>query len=390
MKTSPSAFWIAALILCTSIASAQVWPYVDVDLEMSTDGVNWGAITPGLITVNASEAHFRTVLTPVGGGSLVAGEPVSEHFPTGNGTVQVSLDRSDDLTTWAAISPGAEAVDPKAFLRVETDAAMSLIPAGVFMMGSDPAEPGRDTDETQHEVTLTRSIYVQQTEVTKAQWDEVRAQGPALGYTDLSQGGELINYPSVRHPVVSVTWHNVVKWLNLLSELDGLTPCYTNGGLVIRTGLSTPDCDFDASGYRLPTEAEWEYACRAGTATAFYNGPITYTDFTPLDPNLDAIGWYGGNEGSVTHSVGEKASNLWGLYDTSGNILEWCWDWYSSYGEGAPVTDPVGELTGPGRILRGGAFLAKAFECRSAFRNYYNPAEALNFIGFRPVRTDVP
>ncbi|NDV62604.1 SUMF1/EgtB/PvdO family nonheme iron enzyme [Puniceicoccales bacterium CK1056] len=391
---------------------AQPWPNVDAAVQMSTDGTTWLPVSPGLVEVSATNVQFRTVLTPTGGGVPLISDTISESFPTGSGSVEVSLDRSNDLAAWAGIAPGTEAVDPKIFLRVETTGAMSLVSSGLFTMGSptDPAEPGRDSDEIPHEVTLTRSFYIQQTEVTKAQWDAVRAQGAALGlgYTDISVGQNGFDGTSglpvgqngfseeFMHPVTLVSWNDVVKWLNLLSELHGLDPCYTLGGETHRTGGGIPQYEFDNNGYRLPTEAEWEYACRAGTTTAFYSGPITHTGTSPLDPNLDLIGWYGGNENTSTHPIGEKQPNAWGLYDTSGNVLEWCWDFYDSYDTG-PVTDPVGPVTsGFGqRLLRGGAItngilLFNAFECRSAYRNFSAPEFGFNYAGFRPVRTVVP
>ncbi|MGC9450038.1 MAG: formylglycine-generating enzyme family protein [Oceanipulchritudo sp.] len=263
----------------------------------------------------------------------------------------------------------------------------SRIPAGTFTMGSPTSELGRYSNETQHTVTLTRAFYLQQTEVTKAQWDAVAAQGPGRGYTDLPVGRNGYNGDaSGTHPVTEVSWYDVVKWLNLKSELEGLTPCYTVSSATYKTGQSTPVCNFNATGYRLPTESEWEYACRAGTTTAFYSGPITYTGTSPLDPNLDQIGWYGGNSGINTHPVGGKQPNAWGLYDMSGNVYEWCWDWYATYP--GTVTDPTGPASGTYRVIRGGDFISYARYCRSAFRYDYYPDFRYYYLGFRPARSE--
>lgn len=134
--------------------------------------------------------------------------------------------------------------------------------------------------------------------------------------------------------------------------------------------------------YSLPTEAQWEYSARAGSTTAFANGEITesYGD----DPNLDAIGWYSYNSNNKTHPVGQKAPNAWGLYDMSGNVLEWCQDWYGDYPTSA-VPDPTGPLSGSFRVRRGGSWLYFSAYCRSAFRNGHNNEPGSNH-GFRVVR----
>jgi formylglycine-generating enzyme required for sulfatase activity len=140
----------------------------------------------------------------------------------------------------------------------------------------------------------------------------------------------------------------------------------------------------DCQGYRLPTEAEWEYAARAGTQTAFHTGGIT--DTVCNDPNLDAAGWYCGNSGDRTHRVGEKQANAWGLYDMHGNVFEWVQDWYAEYPAGAAV-DPVGPAAGVYRVTRGGPWGSNAQYARAADRNGYSPVNRGNYIGFRPARS---
>ncbi|MDP6460481.1 MAG: formylglycine-generating enzyme family protein, partial [Gemmatimonadota bacterium] len=169
--------------------------------------------------------------------------------------------------------------------------------------------------------------------------------------------------------------YDAVAYCNALSASEGLTPCYSGSG-------SGTVCDWNANGYRLPTEAEWEYACRAGTETAYYTGVNTNTECA--DPNLDMAGWYCGNASNTTHPTEEKVANASGLYDMHGNVWEWCWDWYGSYS--GQETDPAGPGSGSDRVIRGGSWYDFALGCRSANRGNYGPGYANAVIGFRPVR----
>lgn len=156
----------------------------------------------------------------------------------------------------------------------------------------------------------------------------------------------------------------------------------------MRSGSPTPFADWSADGYRLPTEAEWEYACRAETATAFHTGGITYADSSPLDSNLNLAGWYGGNSENATHPVGSKLANAFGLFDMHGNVREWCWDWYGPY-EGN-VVDPKGPNTGEIRVFRGGSWGEGASECRAANRDGFSPIPATDNYGFRVALNSTP
>ena len=167
-----------------------------------------------------------------------------------------------------------------------------------------------------------------------------------------------------------VTWNDAITFCNKLSEEIGLEPCYN---------LSTGACDFGESGFRLPTEAEWEYACRAESGLGYSLGDY--------ENALDRAGWYQRNSSENTHPVGLKTQNNWGLYDTHGNVWEWCNDWYgkAAYGSGG-TSDPTGPSSGSDKVLRGGSWIDSSKECRSAKRRNYDPGKDYSDIGFRIVR----
>ncbi|HUU28405.1 MAG TPA: SUMF1/EgtB/PvdO family nonheme iron enzyme, partial [archaeon] len=227
------------------------------------------------------------------------------------------------------------------------------IPAGTFQMGSST---GNSDEQPVHTVTLT-AFQISKYETTQAQYQEVMGTNPAYFTGDDNR------------PVEQVSWYDAVTFCNKLSESEGLEQCYN---------LSTWECDFTKDGYRLPTEAEWEYACRAGTTSNYYTGDN--------DSDLDKAGWYYGNSGSATHAVGGKQANSFGLYDMHGNVWEWCNDWYGSYGS-ASQTNPTGSSSGSYRVIRGGGWNISAGGCRSAVRDVNGPPDRVaDHLGFRVVR----
>jgi formylglycine-generating enzyme required for sulfatase activity len=277
----------------------------------------------------------------------------------------VAHDDYPTVTQPEIVAPG----DNVFAVDVEPDYLASFvhIQPGAFDMGSPPPEPGRDEElETLHTVTLTRGFYISKYEVTEVWWDEV-------------MGGSV----TAHLPKNSVTWHDAVAFCNALSLQQGLAPAYTIDG-----GSGEVTWDRDADGYRLPTEAEWEYACRAGTQTAFSSGPILHTDCDPLDPSLDQVGWYcGNNTPSGRKVVGQKRPNAWSLYDMHGNLSEWVWDGLDPF-DASPREDPVFDV-GPGenRVWRGGYWGDQAADCRAAERNGSNPGWSFFSRGFRPARS---
>ncbi|MEO2016016.1 MAG: formylglycine-generating enzyme family protein [Fuerstiella sp.] len=204
------------------------------------------------------------------------------------------------------------------------------IPAGEFQMGSPASEADRKSDETQHQVKITKPFYLGVYEVTQQQYEQVMSSKPS-------------EFKGPQNPVEKVSWNDAVEFCRKLSSL----PEEKAAGFV----------------YRLPTEAEWEYSCRAGTQTAY--------SFGDSESELGDYAWYG-KFGGTTHPVGGKKPNPWGLYDMHGNVGEWCQDWRGMYPSG-PVTDPTGASSGQSRVVRGGGWYFFAHNARSAHRHGRTP-----------------
>jgi len=212
---------------------------------------------------------------------------------------------------------------------------MVLIPAGLFMMGSPQKEKGRDDDETQRKVILTKPYYMGKYEVTQEQWEAVMGNNPSE-----IKGKKL--------PVTMVSWLDCQEFIQKLNAKTG-------------------------GGFRLPTEAEWEYACRAGTTTAYSFG----NHLTKSDANINGLS---------IKAVGSYKANAFGLYDMHGNVCEWCEDKFEEYPDG-PATDPKGPVRGEDSVLRGNSFGGSESGARSSRRNNYSPGGRDNSVGFRLART---
>jgi formylglycine-generating enzyme required for sulfatase activity len=243
-----------------------------------------------------------------------------------------------------------------------------LIPAGTFFMG-DTSKYSIPDQRPFHRVRISQSFLLGIVEVSQAMYDSVMGTNPST----FPRGDA--------YPVENVSWYDAVAFCNALSVREGLTPCYSGS-------FNQTQCDFTANGYRLPTEAEWEYACRAGTTTDLYTGDIVHDERSPLDEHMDIAGWYIGNWTDGTHPVASKEPNAFGLYDIHGNVYEWCWDWFDEgYYSQSPESDPVGPATGSLRTCRGGSWSTIARYCRSAARGRSYASQRNLEIGFRLART---
>jgi formylglycine-generating enzyme required for sulfatase activity/predicted DNA-binding WGR domain protein len=273
-----------------------------------------------------------------------------------HGRLQLSEEAEYALQSFRYIDDAqrSEVADPPGTTTNSIGMKLVPIPAGTFLMGSPEEEEDRSNDEVQHEVTLTKDFYLGMTQVTQAQYEKVMGKRPSK-----FQGDEVSGRDSSEFPVETVSWYDAVEFCEKLSSL----PEEKKAGRV----------------YRLPTEAEWEYACRAGSTTAFsFGGEVEF---------LDDYAWYGNKLYGRkwcgrTHPVALMKPNGWGLYDMHGNVEEWCADWYGDYPKDA-VNDPTGPIEGSMRVNRGGCWVSTAASCRSAERCEGYPPGGGNSLGFR-------
>jgi formylglycine-generating enzyme required for sulfatase activity len=221
----------------------------------------------------------------------------------------------------------------------DVEYAFRWCPAGTFMMGSPLGETGRDDDETLHRVTLSKGFWMLETQVTQGMWTSVMGNNPS-------------KFKGTKLPVERVFWNDCQKYIEKLN------------------GLKVAPAGFK---FALPTEAQWEYACRAGTTTAYHFG----NTLTKEQAN------FGDMMAGKTSEVGSYPANAWGLYDMHGNVWEWCLDWQSDDYPSGAVTDPIGSPHGSYRVVRGGSWGGKAEYCRSANRGGDNPANRSNIQGLR-------
>jgi len=292
-----------------------------------------------------------------------AGQPLYYGFEVT--TIEAGKVTSGGEIEMTAIHPGT---DVARFVIEELQMEFVRISKGEFRMGSDENEPGRGSDEIQHLVRISQDFYMQTTEVTQEQWRIVAEESNDNELRQISEPSNFFDC-GAKCPVEQVSWYDVERFLRALNERYG-----------------------GAYGFRLPTEAEWEYAARGGADTAFANGDIeNYRNMWECNPdqNLTAMGWYCDNSARMPHPVAEKDPNSYGLFDMHGNVREWCSDWYDeTYGldsETDPVVDPQGPSSADYHVIRGGSWAAWARGCRSALRGGNYPVNRGNGTGFRLV-----
>ncbi len=249
--------------------------------------------------------------------------------------------------------------EEKTFITTNADMEFVLVKGGTFKMGNTYEEDGFEDELPVHQVTLS-DYYISTYEVTQSEWQDVMGSNPS-------------SFKGKMKPVENVSWFDAIEFCNKLSEKEGLNPCYQikrNNNVI---------CDWTANGYRLPTEAEWEYAARGGIESQGY----MYAGSN----SIDEVGFYKGNSMSMSHSTGSKKPNELRIYDMSGNVWEWCWDWYTnSYSDGAG-NNPKGVEFGVERCRRGGSWAQISKSSRSSNRLGTPPELKFNYVGLRLVKT---
>lgn len=272
-------------------------------------------------------------------------DPITDLITGAGENVTIEYDTRSDVRLFVRIDD----------VIVEPISDMARIPAGTFTMGSAKTEKGRDLDEDPlTEVVFVQGFWMGKHEVTQREYQELMGDNPSWFKGNLD------------HPVEQVSWDEAVSYCALLTQVE-------------RAAGRIPATFF----YRLPTEAEFEYASRGGTRGRFHFGD------DPEAKELDQYAWYDGNSTKTSHPVGQKKPNPFGLYDINGNVWEWCSDWYSPAYAGGTVYHPIGAVSGKTRVFRGGGWDYTADACRSAFRNHVAPTRRAKYLGFRIVLSAV-
>ncbi|MBL9135416.1 MAG: formylglycine-generating enzyme family protein [Verrucomicrobiales bacterium] len=316
---------------------------MNIELDL-TEGRRWNRSLPTVQGLGALLALLSTA------GWLGCGKPAETQEAGGP---KPETQPMTALTPAISKEPATKPVDvtPPA-----APADMVLMARGTFTMGDKD-----EVDAAPHEVTVS-PFFIDKNLVTQQQYEKAMGDNPS-------------RWKGEKNPVEQVRWSDAVRYCNKRSELEGLEPCYD---------LKTWACRFEATGYRLPTEAEWEYACRAGTTTRYF--------FGDSPAKLGTYAWFDKNAGGRPRPVGQKQPNSWGLYDMSGNVWQWCNDFYQvDYYATSPKEDPRGPESGDKKVVRGGAWRFGAETCKSGYRYNESPGYAdvcfgYDIYGFRCVR----
>jgi formylglycine-generating enzyme required for sulfatase activity len=351
--------------------------------NVNTDNLTVDKAAPIVTWPAGLTAAFGQTLSDVSLKSFNNGGAGAFSWATPDDSVGAFGTRSHKMTFTPADTANYNAVTNNVNIKVQISVERASIPAGTFTMGSPGAESGRYSDEIQCQVTLS-GFNMEKHEVTQEQYEAVMGINPS-GFKTNAGAGE----NQKRRPVEGVNWYDTLVFCNKLSILEGLTPAYSIGGKTNPDEWGPIPSGFDAAwnsveiaagsnGYRLPTSAQWEYACRAGTTTPWHSGENS--------DDLDDYAWIISNSDSKTHEVGLKKPNAWGLYDMHGNVYEWCWDWYGAAYPSEAQTNPMGASSGSYRMIRGGGWNGSAQIVRSAYRGYPSPYNRGSFLGFRVLR----
>ena len=326
-------------------------------------GVNAQYVLAGSVIKMGALNRFTADILDIEDGSFIDG--YSERYSAFAEGVELAPKLAANLNGMSIAAAGA--VSGTSSGGGGAPAGFVFVPAGTFSMGGTMY----DSEKPIHQVTISKGFYMSDHEVTQKEWMEIMGTTVAQQWTMAGDSGSPTTGVGDNYPMYCVNWYEALEYCNKRSVKEGLTPVYSGSGDYITR-------DSKANGYRLPTEAEWEWAAKGGGKDFMvyeYSG----------SNSVDAVAWYGKNSGSKTHPVKTKTANSLGLYDMSGNVWEWCWDWYGSYSSGAQ-TDPAGASSGTYRVVRGGGWLNDAEHVRVAFRSGNAPSNRSSGLGFRLVR----
>jgi len=404
-RSGPRAWWAAAGLLVLGFVVA--WAVVlrvktangiielvnlPTDAEVLVDGeevaVTWpGGGKPAVVTVTAGKHKIMVKKDGIetSGDEVTVRAEGKEKFtvrfvPPAKPTHELPKDDGAESTRTAKkdarpdAGPAVNTASSQESIKNSIGMTLKLIPDGEFFMGSpDDAIEAENHEKPSHRVRISKPFYLGVCEVTQAQYKAVMGNNPSWFSANGGGKDRVAGQSTDTYPVEMVSWLDAVQFCNKLSQKEGKKPVYEIDGKDVRVP------DWNGQGYRLPTEAEWEYACRANASAP------TRFSFGDNVVELGVYGWFDRNSEQRTHAVSQKRPNAFGLYDMHGNVWEWCWDWYGDgYYNQSPADDPTGPAGASAQVFRGGSWYDEPRFARSAFRNrWYAPDDRRNFHGFR-------